>query len=666
MEFTPQTTLTIRGKHYTFAPKPRSNDKVFIDSSGGRAAIYKLHCQATNTFHALKVFKPGFIDAYDRANFEFFQERLPEMNQFAWVKQRMLLNSNDDTQLLTDYPHLKNAIVMPWIDLMKLDEIRGKILDGEITASPKKCRHFAQLLAHTLAELERQGIAHGDIASTNILFDWDHDELYIIDIEDMYHESLTKPTNIAKGGGTPGYRFDNSFTSWSPFADRFAGAIMISEILSLVSENCNKSSAEECYFTQVEISQRFNEDTDSYQALYDAIDDLNNKWSQLLDRSWNETNLSKLPTLTEWETTLGRPTQFESLYQQWIVVPEPTPEPVVEPDSTPIIEDVITQIHTLINQPDTPTIDTIEDEVPQQKPEHEWYTKAADSDHPALFVFLLDLSRSMYKDELKVNTSYRYEIAEQIINNTIDALVQKSLKGTSTKPRYHIAIIGYNKKNANILQKVSHKISYTPSMNNRKSVPANTNAGIYPIGALDGFEISNDIVNLAIPAGGDMLRYPDGETYMIQAFDSVYTLIKAHIASYWECHPPYVFHITDGANNQNGDLVAAFERLTSLGTAYGNTLISTAYIGDNLINADSNWSGITSRTVFTNQRAEWAYKLRQISSKMPASFRAAIKKELNRDMDPDAYLFFPGTDKLMLNAAITAAVSTGSGAQSDE
>ena len=236
----------------------------------------------------------------------------------------------------------------------------------------------------------------------------------------------------------------------------------------------------------------------------------------------------------------------------------------------------------------------------------------------------------------------------------------------STKPRYHIAIVGYNKKNANILKEVSYKIPYEPSMNNRKTVKANTDAGIYPIGALENVKINNELINLAIPAGGDMLRYPDGETYMVQAFNSVYNLIVAHIKNYWDCHPPYVFHITDGANNEKADLIAAFDRLTSLGTAYGNTLVSTAYIGDNLINAEPNWSGITSRTVFTNQRSEWAYKLRQISSKMPALFRDAIKKELNRDMDPDAYLFFPGTDKKTLNAAITAAVSTGSGAQSNE
>jgi hypothetical protein len=662
MEFTPQTTLTIRGKHYTFVHSRRSTDKVFIDGSGGRAAIYKLHCKETNTFHALKVFKPGFIDAYDRANFEFFQELLPTMNHFAWVKQRMLLNIKDDIKLINDFPMLKNAILMPWIDLIKLDSIRTKILDGGITVTPKKSRHFAQLLAYILADLERKGVVHGDIASTNILFDWENDELYIIDIEDMYHDSLTKPTNIAKGGGTPGYRFDSSFTSWDPHADRFAGAIMISEILSLVSDECNQSSAEESYFTQDEISERFSEDSSSYQALFDCIDDQNSKWSQLLNRAWNETNLSKLPALAEWETALGHPVSLDSLYQKWVVVPAPVVEQVVKPAPTPIIEDA----HTPTDSPADQQKSDNEDESPKQKPISEWYTRAADSDHPALFVFLLDLSRSMYKDELKVNGVYRYQIAEKIINDTIDALVQKSIKDETAKPRYHVAIVGYNKKNANILKEVSYKIPYEPSMNNRKSVQANTDAGIYPIGALEDIEINNELINLAIPAGGDMLRYPDGETYMVQAFNSVHDLIKVHIKKYEDCHPPFVFHITDGANNEKDDLIKAFDNLTKLGTAYGNTLVSTAYIGDNLINAEPNWSGITSRTVFTNQRSEWAYKLRQISSKMPASFRDAIKKELNRDMDPDAYLFFPGTYQQMLNAAITAAISTGSGAQSNE
>lgn len=652
MEFTPQpqTVLTIRGKHYAFVSQTRATDEVFMEKSGGRAGIYKLHCQETNTIHALKVFKRGVIDAYDQANFEFFQALLPTMSHFAWVKQRLFINTTDDAKLIADYPDLKNAIVMPWINLMKLDQIREEIISGKIKTTPKKSRHFAQLLAYSLAELERQGVAHGDIASTNILFDWDNDELYIIDIEDMYHASLTKPKNIEKGGGTPGYRFDKSFTSWSPYADRFAGAIMICEILSLVSAECNEYSGEEHYFKQDEIDERFNEDSDRYQALYNEIDDQNSKWSQLLDQAWNETHLSKLPTLGEWENALGRPTNLESLYQQWLVVPEPVVEPIVEK--------VVPRSKIPVDQPKQASKS-------EQKPVDEWYTRAADSDSPALFVFLLDLSRSMYKDELKVNGMYRYQIAEQIINDTIRTLATKSLKINGIKPRYHIAVIGYHKQNANILRQVSHLIEYNQSMNNKKN-KADVDQGIYPIGALENFKITNEIINRAINAGGDMYLYPEGETHMIQAFNSVYTLIESHIEQYWECHPPYVFHITDGANNQNGDLVAAFEQLTSLSTAYGSTLVSTAYIGDDLMNIDPNWRGITSRTIFTNQRSEWAYKLRQISSKMPASFRAAIKNDLNRNMDPDTYLFFPGTDKQMINAAITAAVSTGSGAKLHE
>ena len=673
MEFTPQTTLTIRDKHYTFVPSRRSNDKVFIDGSGGRAAIYKLHCKETNTFHALKVFKAGVIDSYDRANFSFFQERLPEMSHFAWVKQRMLLNPDTDASLIANYPSLKNAIIMPWFELRKLDEIRSAILDGSLAITSQKSRHFAQLLAYALAELERQGIAHGDIAYSNILFDWERDELYIIDIEDMYHESLTKPATITKGGGTNGYRFSDDFTSWSPLADRFAGAIMISEILSLVNDECNEASAEESYLKQDEIKDRFNEDCDSYRTLYYTIEDINVKWSKLLHQAWNATNLNHIPTLTDWETALGRPTSLDNLYQQWlvmpeqIIVPEPMIDPVVKPIINPVVKPMIDPVvkpmidEQLIAQTE---LDSKEGETRQQKPMAEWYTRAADSNYPALFIFLLDLSRSMYKDELKVNDVYRYQIAEKIINNTIDALITKSIKTTGAKPRYHVAVIGYHKKNANILQKIPPK-DYKDSMNN-KSLKADTAAGIYPINALGDLKINNSIIDKAIPAGGDMYKYPDGETHMIQAFNSVYDLIKSHIDLYWECHPPYVFHITDGANNEDGNLIAAFERLTSLGTAYGNTLVSTAYIGDNLIQPDPKWSGITSSTVFTNQRAGWAYKLRQISSKMPTSFRDAIKKELNRDMDADAYLFFPGTDEKMLNAAITAAVSTGSGPQNNE
>jgi hypothetical protein len=316
MDFTPQTTLTIREQQYTFVPSTWSPDKVFADRSGGRATIYKLYCQVTDTYHALKVFKPSLTNAYDSTNFAFLQARLPQMRHFGWVSQRMLLTAHDDAVLIADYPQFANAILMPWFDLLKLDDIRGRILNGSLTITLQKSQHFAQIIAHALAELEQHEIAHGDIASTNVLFDWTHDKIYIIDIEDMYHAALPRPASIAKGSGTPGYRFDSAYTSWSPYADRFAGAIIICEVLSLVNPECNEISAEESYFTQDDLNIRYSEDCDRYRVLYRAVSNQHAQLSQLLHYVWNETSLSNLPSLSTWADTLGRPATYEDLYPQ--------------------------------------------------------------------------------------------------------------------------------------------------------------------------------------------------------------------------------------------------------------------------------------------------------------------------------------------------------------
>jgi hypothetical protein len=133
---------------------------------------------------------------------------------------------------------------------------------------------------------------------------------------------------------------------------------------------------------------------------------------------------------------------------------------------------------------------------------------------------------------------------------------------------------------------------------NNEKKRANTSYCIHPIGSLDGVKFDIAGINRITPIGADINQYPDGETHMTQAFRNAKRLIADNLSTYKTSHPPFVFHITDGANVDKGDLATEFSELTNLTTDYGKTLVTTAYIADNLIeqNTSTNWQGLTTNT----------------------------------------------------------------------
>ena len=202
---------------------------------------------------------------------------------------------------------------------------------------------------------------------------------------------------------------------------------------------------------------------------------------------------------------------------------------------------------------------------------------------------------------------------------------------------------------------------------NNLAHPANTEDGIFPLTMLRGDSetiITPELINQSIRAGENTDEYPRGETHMTQAFRFVEELLKRNIQTYKESHPPYIFHITDGANNDTGNPNAVFDRITNMGTNYGNTLVSTAYIGAELIPANTSvadWSGITPQHRFTGDRADAANGIRKLSSKIPSFYHEQlIADNKYKNLSPNMYMMFPGSDKDMLDLALSLSTTTGS------
>jgi hypothetical protein len=635
-QFTPKTILDIRGTKYQFMPQSANPNEVFVDRTGGRAAIYRLQNTQDKSIHALKVFNPDVRGGYTVASFEYFQKSLLHIPAFSWVNERYMLTKQTDKALITQYPELQNAILMPWFEGEKLDQVRDKIRTDKLKVTAVECTELARQMATTLQELEKLGIAHGDIANSNVMIFWEKKYLVIIDIEDMFHASLVNPDEGMRGG-TNGYQFENPFDPWCAEADRFAGAIYISELLTLSDQTCLQFAREEQYFKQDDLVYRFeDEDNNQITVLLDAVQKSKTKLFQLLHKALYTTELNKLPTLKEWTTALGA-VEFSSIFELFKRV-------ITPPEIPPQIK--------VIKEPD----------VIQPKPSRRFepYKRRATSDDPILMIMLLDLSRSMFR--FHIGDKLRIAVACDVINNLITTMYERSMKGVvNLRPRYHISVIGYHMDSAHILTQEN----VNKQGKNNIAHPANIADGIFPITMLRGdreTRITPELINQSIRAGENTDEFPRGETHMTQAFGFVEDLLKRNIQTYKESHPPYIFHITDGANNDTGNPNAVFDRITNMGTNYGNTLVSTAYIGAELIPANTSvtdWSGITPQHRFTGDRADAANGIRKLSSKIPSVYHdQLIADNKYKNLSPNMYMMFPGSDTDMLDLALSLSTTT--------
>jgi len=619
---TPTTTFILRGRTYGFVADQYDQEHVDENKSGARAIIYRVEDVQTRDQYALKCFKDEFMQSYTAASFDFMQQQLADIPALQWIRQRVRINTDQDSSLLTQFAFMQNAILMPWVAGKKLAELRMEIKAGKRTVPPPlKCRKIVQHLVESLATLEDRGFAHGDLAASNILINWEHDTVSLIDIEDMYHGEITEPTNVFKSGsGTSGYRFSRNFRSWLPQADRFAASIVIAEIISLSDRQALITSQIETLFSQQTLDQRIPANSTAVRDLVitnviNAMRKLN--FHTILEDALTAKLLTEVPPLQVWANKIGVK----------IIDRNRVSYPVVHISPTEI-------------------------ELPGPI---EPYCRPANSEFPTLLVFLLDLSRSMFLYTVKksgVNKEVtRYELAIDLMTNIMRQLVSRSKIGEIILPRYHFAVCGYNKETKNLFSSKS-------LLGDGRSDEPSIRNGIYSLDmwrAQNSF--SSDKMHQAIEFGK---TDPKGETHMTQAFQHVHTLIAENIHAYQHCHPPYVLHITDGANNDDGDPFAEFQKITALTTNHGNTLMATAYIGEEAFSAGEITQGVTQDTRFVGKRAGWANYLRNISSPMPNAYIQELRKQPKyANLSSDAIMFFPGNQPDMIELAINTTIATG-------
>lgn len=320
----PNTRVTIGGYEYTVKPHP-SVPAFAFGQEGRKAFVYQVSGGVMpHELWALKKFKPVY--------------RVPEMVEvcdslarFAqWrgleVCARQVLRQGPYNDVLSVYPDLEYAVLMPWVT----GSTWYDIIVSETPLSRFEALTFANATSQVLASLEEAGLAHCDIAAPNIIINVNTGRAHLIDVEDLYAPGFASPSALP--AGTEGYAHQTASTGlWKPTGDRFAGAVIMAEMAAWHDPRIRKKSEEEHYFGGHEMQQ----DGARYQLMYEVLASLHADLADLFEQAWFSETLEDCPPLSAWAVVINEVHHRESLAKvvnswQPIVVPGiemPQPEP---------------------------------------------------------------------------------------------------------------------------------------------------------------------------------------------------------------------------------------------------------------------------------------------------------------------------------------------------
>jgi len=291
-------TLGATQMQFFAVPNPAA---VFLTHAieGRKAVIFQLRLQNGKGDFALKVMKPAHR----------LPALVPTCDQLARLRylqgmqvcERYCLTQSATPAVIKLWPDLEFSILMPWIKGSTWSAVLGLDRNGP---PPISDRYAATRLATSLVEildgLERKGLAHCDLSAQNVIVDAKSSSEQLIDVEDLFGPGFTPPSQMASG--SPGYQHHTSGQGqWSAEADRFAGAILISEMLTAHDAAVRAVSSEESYFDPGELQEL---DSRRFQILVRSLAVLDSRLPELLTRAWQSQSLSECPRISEWKSIL--------------------------------------------------------------------------------------------------------------------------------------------------------------------------------------------------------------------------------------------------------------------------------------------------------------------------------------------------------------------------
>jgi hypothetical protein len=303
--------LTLNGVTYRIAEHPAAPG-IPYGQEGRAGIVYQLLPSPTGRgagdegAMALKVFRarfrtPALVSQAEKL--AAFAD-LPGLT----VCRRTVLTPTRYADLLRREPDLTYAVLMPWIEGPTWTEV---MLEKR-PLTPQQALDLARAFADIVSRMEQNGIAHCDLSGPNVLLPMLAQQtayrppstVELVDVEGLYAPGLPRPEALPSGSS--GYAHRTACEGlWGPTADRFAGAVLLAEMLCWGDESVRQACYGETYFDPAEMPAQGGANPPRYQTLLSALArHYGQPVADLFERAWTSETLADCPTFGEWLVAL--------------------------------------------------------------------------------------------------------------------------------------------------------------------------------------------------------------------------------------------------------------------------------------------------------------------------------------------------------------------------
>jgi len=229
------------------------------------------------------------------------------------------------------------------------------------------------------------------------------------------------------------------------------------------------------------------------------------------------------------------------------------------------------------------------------------YSVLATAKTPSLVIYLLDVSASMFQP---LGEKQRISVVTDALTAALRQMIFRSTRGGRLSPRYRVAMLAYS----------DH---------------------VYDL--LDGIKTIGEVAHMGVPELSPMRT-----TDTANAFIKAERILQAELPNLQDGPAPLVCHMTDGEYTGD-DPEPTVRRIMEMSVPDGNVLVENIFISDRVlpeqIRDPNKWPGILPDTPLSS---DYAKKLRDMSSQVPASYREMMQ-ENNYSLAPGAVMLLPGT-----------------------
>lgn len=291
--------LLLGSEAYRFTEHPAAKG-IPYGQTGRRATVFQLRDDEGQK-RALKVFQANYRT---EENLENTSDLLKYASMPGLATcERFVITKSQFPSLIQQNRDLDYSLLMTWVEGTTWQDI----VLNKISLDQDKCYEIATNLNMVLGSMEALGIAHCDLSGPNIILrpkelnDDDEDLVSLIDLEEMYAPKLKRPKKVP--AGSPGYAHCSTHSGvWSADADRFAGSVLLANMLTWSDSSVVQAAFGEQFFAPNEMHL----DCPRYQTL---VGSLEKQWgkntSALFSTTWHSKALGDCPTFSDWADVLS-------------------------------------------------------------------------------------------------------------------------------------------------------------------------------------------------------------------------------------------------------------------------------------------------------------------------------------------------------------------------